>query len=176
MNNQIVERSEAVVFGGKKLTVLGRKLEVGDPAPDFSVTASNFTQVTLADSAGKIRLISVVPNLDTSVCDQQTRRFNEEASQFGDEVAIMTISAEHPINQKRWCLNAEVERIPVLSDHMDMNFGDAYGTHIRERRLEQRSVFVIDKHDKIAYVQYVEQTGTLPDFDKALDAVRGLLG
>lgn len=166
----MIERPKAVVFGGKELTVLGRQLEAGDQAPEFSVEASNYRKVTLADSAGKVRLISVVPSLDTSVCDAQTRRFNQEADNFGDDVEILTISAEHTINQKRWCSYAEVEQIQVLSDHVDMNFGNAYGTHIRDRRLEQRSIFVVDKSDTIVYTEYIRQTGQLPDFDKALEA------
>ncbi len=175
MNKNIIERQRAVVFGGKELTVLGRRLEAGDQAPEFSVEASDFSKVTLADSAGRVRLISVVAALDTSVCDMQTRRFNQEAEKFGDDVDILTISAEHPINQGRWCLAAEVDKVQVLSDHLDMNFGNAYGTHIRARRLEQRSIFVVDKSDKIVYTEYVRETGTPPDFDKALDAVRNAL-
>jgi thiol peroxidase len=175
MEKKIIERPKAVVFGGKELTVLGRQLEAGDQAPEFTVEASDFSTVSLADSAGTVRLISVVPSLDTSVCDAQTRRFNQEAGNFGDDVVILTISAEHPINQKRWCNFAEVDQVQMLSDHMDMNFGDAYGTHIKERRLEQRSIFVVDKSDKIVYTQYVRETGTLPDFEKALDAVREAL-
>ena len=175
MKDDVNVRPKAVVFGGKELAVVGRQLEAGDKAPEFSVEASDFRKVSLADSAGKVRLLSVVPSLDTSVCDAQTRRFNQEAVNFGKDVEIYTISAEHPINQKRWCLAAEVDKVQVLSDHMDMNFGDAYGTHIKDRRLEQRSTFVIDKSDKITYTQYVRETGTLPDFDKALDAVREAL-
>ena len=137
MDENIVERPKAVVFGGNELTVLGRQMQAGDQAPEFSVEASDFSKVTLADSAGKVRLLSVVPSLDTSVCDAQTRRFNEETGNFNDEVVFLTISAEHPINQKRWCNFAGVDRVQVLSDHMDMNFATAYGTHIRDRRLEQ---------------------------------------
>ena len=172
----MIERPGAVEFGGKELTVLGRQLEIGDQAPEFLVEASDFSAVSLADSAGKVRLISVVPSLDTSVCDAQTRRFNQEAGNFGDDVVILTISAEHPINQKRWCSFAEVDQVQVLSDHMDMNFGNAYGTHIKERRLEQRSIFVVDNNDLIRYVEYVRETGQLPDFEKALEAAREAAG
>jgi thiol peroxidase len=171
-----IERPRAVLFGGDELTVLGRQLEVGDQAPEFIVEASDFSKVSLADSAGKVRLISVVPSLDTSVCDAQTRRFNQEAGNFGDDVVFLTISAEHPINQKRWCNFAEVDQVQVLSDHMDMNFGNAYGTHIKDRRLEQRSIFVVDKNDLIRYVEYVRETGQLPDFEKALEATREAAG
>ncbi|GMQ77681.1 MAG: thiol peroxidase [Anaerolineae bacterium] len=176
MVKKMIERPRAVKFGGNELTVLGRQLEVGNQAPEFTVEASDFSSVSLADSTGKVRLISVVPSLDTSVCDAQTRRFNQEAGNFGGGVVFLTISAEHPLNQKRWCNFAEVDRVQVLSDHMDMNFGNAYGTHIKERRLEQRSIFVVDKNDMIRYVEYVRETGQLPDIDKALEAAREAAG
>lgn len=165
------EHLGAVKWGDTPMTIIGRRLEVGDSAPDFSVLANDFSQVTLADSDGKSRLISVVPSLDTSICDAQTRRFNEEAAKLGPDVIILTISADHPITQKRWCGAAGVDQVQVLSDYMDMNFGEAYGTWIKERRLEQRAIFVVDDDDMITYVEYVPVIGQHPDYEKALEAV-----
>ncbi|MCA9924387.1 MAG: thiol peroxidase [Anaerolineales bacterium] len=171
-----VGRYGAVTSRGKPLTVLGEPVQVGDKAPDFKLVANDASKVTLADSAGKVRLISVVPSLDTGICDAQTRRFNEEAAALGDKVVILTVSADLPAAQRRWCGAAGVDRVQTLSDHMDMNFGDAYGTHVAEIRLEQRSVFVVDEHDMVQYVEYVPEIGQHPDYEAALTAVRAAAG
>lgn len=169
------ERSEAFIWGDNKMTVIGRQLSVGDAAPDFTVVANDFSEVHLSDSAGKARLISVVPSLDTSVCDAQTRRFNQEAAGMDPNVVILTISADHPITQKRWCGAAGVDQIQVLSDYLEMSFGLAYGTWIKERRLEQRSIFVVDRNDTITYIEYVPVIGQHPDYEAALLALEGIL-
>ena len=166
------EHPGGVTHKGKPLTVIGERLSVGDKAPDFKLVANDFSQVTLADSRGKVRLISVVPSLDTGICDAQTRRFNEEAATLGDHVVVLTVSAEHPYNQRRWCGAAGIDRVQVLSDHMDMAFGTSYGTYIKELRLEQRSIFVIDANDCITYVEYVPEIAQHPDYEAALTAVK----
>jgi len=171
----VEEIAGGVVWGDQPMTIIGRRLEVGDQAPEFTVVANDFSNVHLSDSAGKIRLISVVPSLDTSICDAQTRRFNEEAAKAGPDVVILTISADHPISQKRWCGAAGVDQVQVLSDHLEMSFGLAYGTWIKERRLEQRSIFVIDKNDTITYIEYVPVIGQHPDYEAALLALEGIL-
>ena len=168
------DRFGDVTFKGEKQTVRGNVLRVGDAAPDFTLIANDLTQVTKADTAGKIRLMSVVPSLDTGICDAQTRRFNEEAANLGDNVAILTISTDLPFAQKRWCGAAGVDQVQTLSDHKDMNFGEAYGTHVVEMRVEQRAVFVVDSDDVIQYVEYVPEIAQHPDYDAALTAVRRL--
>lgn len=169
------ERHGAVTLKGNPLTVIGDPLKVGDKAPDFVLTANDLSKVTLADSKGKVRLISVVPSLDTGICDAQTRRFNEEAAKLGDGVVVLTVSAEHPFNQKRWCGAAGIDRVQVLSDHMDMNFGTAYGTYIKELRLEQRSIFVVDANDTITYIEYVPEVAQHPNYEAAITAVKEAL-
>jgi len=161
-----------VTFKGDPLTVLGNKLSVGDQAPEFSLVANDLSGVALADSAGKTRLISVVPSLDTGICDAQTRRFNEEAAVLGDKVVVLTVSTDLPFAQSRWCGAAGIENVQTLSDHRDMNFGEAYGTHIKELRLEQRAIFVVDADDKVTYVEYVPEIAQHPDYDAALTAVK----
>lgn len=165
------EHIGAFMWGDQPMTVIGRRLSVGEKAPEFTVLANDFSEVHLRDSAGKVRLISVVPSLDTSICDAQTRRFNEEAAKAGPDVVILTISADHPISQKRWCGATGVDQVQVLSDYMEMDFGEAYGTWIKERRLEQRAIFVVDDNDMITYVEYVPVIGQHPDYEKALEAV-----
>jgi len=113
-----------------------------------------------------------VPSLDTGVCDKQTRRFNEEAAALGDNVVILTVSADLPFAQARWCGAAGVDKVQTLSDHYDMNFADAYGVHIKELRLDTRAIFVVDSANKIVYAEYVPEMTDFPDFDAALAAAR----
>lgn len=168
----MIEREGDVTFKGEPLTVIGPRLKVGEPAPDFELLANDLSTVTLADSAGKARLISVVPSLDTSICDVQTRRFNEEIGKIGDPAVGLTVSADLPFAQKRWCGAAGVDRVITLSDHRDMSFGKAYGTYIKELRLEQRAVFVVDKEDTLIYVEYVPEVAQHPNYEAALEALR----
>src|SRR5690606_19179737 len=112
-------------------------------------------EVTLADFAGKVKIISVVPSLDTGVCDAQTRRFNEEADKLGDDVVILTVSVDLPFAQARWCGAAGVDKVVTLSDYKHRSFSAAYGVFIKEFALAMRSVFVIDRNDTIRYVEYV---------------------
>ncbi len=168
----MTERTGELTFKGGPLTLLGNKLSAGDPAPAFRLTANDLSPVTLDDSAGKVRLISVVPSLDTGVCDKQTRRFNEEAASIGDNVAILTVSADLPFAQARWCGAAGVDKVQTLSDHYDMNFANAYGVHIKELRLDTRAIFVVDSSGKLVYVEYVPEMTDFPDFDAALAAAK----
>ncbi|HOV76189.1 MAG TPA: thiol peroxidase [Candidatus Hydrogenedentes bacterium] len=171
----MMERPGDVTFQGNPLTAIGPRLKPGSKAPDFQLLANDLSVVTLSDSAGKIRLVSVVPSLDTPVCDTQTRRFNEQMDEWEDRVAGYTVSADLPFAQARWCGTAGIKRMQTLSDHRDMAFGSAYGTHIKELRLESRAVFVIDGNDFIQYVEYVKEITQHPDYAAALDAVKRLV-
>ncbi len=168
------ERTGELTFKGNPLTVLGGKVSVGGKAPDFNLLANDLSPVTLAKDAGKVRIISVVPSLDTPVCDTQTRKFNEAVSKLGDKVVCYTVSSDLPFAQKRWCANAGIANVVSLSDHRDMSFGDAYGTHIKELRVEQRAVFVVDADGVVRYVEYVPEIAQHPDYDKALAAAGAL--
>jgi len=170
------ERKGAVTFKGNPLTLVGPEHKPGDPAPDFSLLANDLSKVTLAESKGQARLISVVPSLDTSVCDTQTRKFNEEAAKLGGNVVVYTVSADLPFAQSRWCGAAGAGNIQTLSDHFDLNFGNAYGTHVKELRVDSRAVFVVDANDTITYVQYVPEIAQEPDYDSALKAVKSAAG
>lgn len=167
-----VERFGDYTAKGNPLTVIGEKLNVGDKAPDFTLVANDLSRVNLADFAGKVCLISVVPSLDTGLCDAQTRRFNQEAADLSENVVVLTVSAEHPFNQRRWCGAAGIDRVQVVSDHMDMSFGTAYGTYVKEWRLEQRSVFVIDAEGTITYVEYLPELTQHPDYEAAIAATK----
>ncbi|GJM74070.1 hypothetical protein HMSSN036_62860 [Paenibacillus macerans] len=113
--------------------------------------------------------------MDTGVCDAQTRRFNEEASGLGDDVVVLTVSADLPFAQARWCGAAGVDRVVTLSDYKDNSFGKAYGVLIKEFALDMRAVFVVDKENKIQYVQVLGEMTEHPDYDKPVAAVKALL-
>jgi thiol peroxidase len=158
------------------MTVLGTPVTVGEPAREANLSTSFVDSFQLlGDTQGKIRLISVVPSIDTGVCDAQTRRFNQEAADLGDKVVVLTVSVDLPFAQKRWCGAAGVDRVVMLSDYKDMAFGQAYGTHVEQLRAEQRSVFVIDADNIVRYAEYVPAIGQHPDYDAALAAVKALL-
>lgn len=110
-----------VTFKNNPVTLIGNEVKVGEKAPDFTVLANDLSPVTLKDSEGKVRLISVVPSLDTGVCDAQTRRFNEEVVALGDGVAFYTVSVDLPFAQKRWCAAAGLEGAQTVSDHKDLS-------------------------------------------------------
>ncbi|RPJ82745.1 MAG: thiol peroxidase [Acidobacteria bacterium] len=169
----MTERPEAVTLKGKPLTLLGPQLKVGDKAPDFVAVGKDLKPVKLADTKGKIRVFSVVPSLDTPVCDAQTRRFNQEAGNLPG-VGVYTISMDLPFGQSRWCAAAGVDKVIMLSDHKDASFGSNYGTLIKELRLDSRAIFVVDENDVIRHIEYVREVATHPSYDAALEATRKL--
>ncbi|MFJ5624712.1 thiol peroxidase [Peribacillus loiseleuriae] len=169
------ERSGVVTLEGNPFTLIGKEIRVGDTAPNFEVLANDLSKVTLEDSKGKVRLISCVPSLDTGVCDAQTRKFNEAASNLGNDVEVLTISVDLPFAQNRWCGAAGIDRVQTLSDHFSMSFGTAYGTYIKELRLECRAVFVVDEKDVVQYVEYVPEITEYPNYEAALEAVQSII-
>lgn len=169
------ERTGIATFKGNPITLVGPKLAAGDAAPDFTLNKNLLEEVSLQDYAGKIKLISVVPSLDTGVCDAQTRRFNSEAAGLGEEVVILTISMDLPFAQARWCGAAGIDSVITLSDYKNASFGTAYGVLIKEFRLDMRSIFVVDKNDKLAYVEYLSEMAEHPDYEAAIAAVKNLL-
>lgn len=168
----MTERKNAFKFGALEGTLVGPELKVGDKAPDFDVVANNLTHVTLGNTTGKVRIISVVPSLETGVCDTQTRRFNEEAAGLGEQVVILTISADLPFTQAKWCGAAGVDRVQTLSDHYSMSFGNAYGTHIKEVRLDSRAAFVVDSTDTIVYAEYLPVAAEQPNYAAVIEAAK----
>ena len=167
------ERSGAVTFKGSPLTLIGPELKVGSSAPNFQVLGQDLTPVTLNTFSGKTLLISVVPSLDTPVCDAQTRRFNQEAAKL-PSIDILTVSMDLPFAQKRWCGAAGIDKVQVVSDHKDASFGMAYGVLIKELRLLSRSIFLVDRTGTVRYVEYVPEVTSHPNYDAALAAVRQL--
>ncbi len=172
---QTREKPGAVTFKGNPMTLLGEDVLVGSEAPEFRVVNTDLQPVALKDSAGKVRLITVVPSLDTGVCDTMTRKFNEKAAQLPEDAVVYTVSVDLPFAQKRWCGNAGIDKVKTLSDYQDRSFGLNYGVLIKELKLLARSVFVIDRQGKVAYREIVPEVTQEPDYEAALAAVKKLL-
>jgi thiol peroxidase len=158
---------------GKPLTVVGPELKAGDKAPEFEVVSDSLQPVTLGSTGQAVRIFSVVPSLDTPVCDAQTKRFNEEAAKLPG-VEIYTISMDLPFAQKRWCGAYGVDKVKMLSDHRSGSFGEHYGTLIKDLRIESRAIFVLDKDNTVKHVEYVKEVAEHPNYEAALSVVRSL--
>jgi thiol peroxidase len=168
-----MERPGATTMRGNPLTVLGPELKPGDKAPDFEVIGDGLKPVNLANTGQAVRIFSVVPSLDTPVCDAQTKRFNEEAAKLPG-VEIYTISMDLPFAQKRWCGAFGIDKVKMLSDHRTGSFGEHYGTLIKDLRIESRAIFVVDKDNTLKHVEYVKEVAEHPNYDAALNAARSL--
>ncbi len=169
------KRTGVITFKGNPVTLVGPDITVGDNAPDFKVVDNGLQPVTLDSAKGKVQLIAVVPSIDTGVCDTMTRKFNQDAADLPDSVAVYTISVDLPFAQGRWCGNAGIERVKTLSDYQDRSFGLAYGLLIDELKLLARAVYVVDAQGKVAYREIVSEVTAEPDYQAALNAVKALL-
>jgi len=168
------ERNGIITFQGNPLTLIGKELKPGNAAPDFRVVDNGLAPVTLADFAGKIKILSAVPSLDTPVCDTETRRFNKEAAALPDKIVVLTVSMDLPFAQARWCGAAGIDRVKTLSDYQERSFAEAYGLLIKELKLLARAVFVVDTANVIRYVQIVPEITEEPDYEAALNAAKTL--
>jgi thioredoxin-dependent peroxiredoxin len=167
-------RSAAVTLKGNPVDLAGSELKVGDAVPDFKLQNNGLGDVTLADSAGKKRIVITVPSLDTPTCHQETKRFNDEAGNLAD-VEILVVSMDLPFAQKRWCGAESAENIMALSGHRCTGFGEAYGVLIQGGPLHRclaRAVFVADVEGKLTHVEYVSEIADHPNYDAALAAVQ----
>jgi thiol peroxidase len=157
------------------LTVVGPELKTGDHAPNFQAVDDALKTVDLAATGNGVRIFSVVPSLDTPVCDAQTKRFNEEAGKLPD-VSIYTISMDLPFAQKRWCGTYGVDHVKMVSDHKNGSFGENYGTLIKDLRILSRAIFVVDKDNTIRHVEYVKEVADHPNYESALQVAKSLVG
>jgi thiol peroxidase len=165
------ERTGLVKMKGNPLTLVGNEIKVGDMAPDFEVLDDKLEPVRLSLFKGKVIVLASVPSVDTTVCDLETKRFNQEAGKLGDDVVILAISMDLPFAQARWCAAAGVENLQLLSDHRDASFGNSYGVLIKELRLLARTVFIVDRKGIVQYIQYVQETTKEPDYEEVLKAL-----
>ncbi len=167
----MAERVGATTMKGNPLTLLGNEIKVGNNAPDATLVANDLSEVKLSSFKGKQVIISVVPSLDTPVCDLQTKRFNQEASKLGD-VVVLTVSKDLPFAQKRWCGAAGATAVKTLSDYRG-NFGELYGVLIKGLNLLARAIFIVGADGKVTYVQLVKEVASEPDYEAVLKAVKG---
>lgn len=167
----VQERSGAVTLRGNKMTLMGPELKPGQKAPDFEAVSDSLQPVNLDKTGHSVRIFSVIPSLDTPVCDAQTKRFNEEVEKLKG-VDIFSISMDLPFAQKRWCGAYGVDRVKMLSDHKTGSFGEQYGTLIKELRIESRALFVVDSDNTLRYVEYVPEVADHPNYDAALAAAK----
>ena len=169
-------RNDFFKLADKFVTVLGDDVKVGDVAPEFTSVVPGWATVNpLQESKGKVIILSAVPSLDTDVCDRETRRFNEEASKLSDDIIIYTISTDFPMAQKRWCGAAGVERVKVVSDVVETDFGLKYGVLIKERRYFRRSVFIVGRDGKLTYVKYLPILSEEPNYEEVINAAKEAL-
>jgi thiol peroxidase len=169
-------RTDVFKLGDNFATLLGDEVKVGDMAPEFTSVVSGWGKVNpLQESKGKVIILSAVPSLDTETCDRETRRFNQEAAQLSDEIVIYTISTDFPMAQKRWCGAAGVDKVKVVSDVLETEFGLKYGNLIQERRYLRRSVFIVGRDGKLTYVNYLPKLSDEPDYDEVINAAKEAL-
>jgi len=161
-----------VTMKGNPMTLVGDELTVGQPAPDFALTAVDLSTKTLADYAGKVVILSTIPSIDTGICDMQSKRFSKEVADLGDDVVIVTVSVDLPFAAKRWCGTEGVDNVEFLSDYKDHSFGNAYGLRVGDLGLIARSVSVIDKTGKLTYHQLVPEIAQEPDYAPVLEAAK----
>lgn len=169
-----LERPGVVTLKGKPVTLLGPEIKTGDPAPDFTVQANDFSDVRLSDFKGTVKLIASVPSVDTPVCDLEIRRFNEEAVKMDRNVQVLIVSMDLPFAQKRFCGSAGIQNVKTYSDHSLAEFGLKYGVLIKDLRLLSRAIFIVDEKDIVRYIEIVPENGTPPDYDSALKTLREL--
>jgi thioredoxin-dependent peroxiredoxin len=168
------ESNRTTILGGKSFALAGSALKAGDPAPDFDVVDASLQPINLAKTGAGVRILSVVPSLDTPVCDAQTKRFEDEAAKLPG-IRIFTVSMDLPFAQKRWCGNFGINHVGMLSDHRTGSFGEKYGTLIPDVRIESRAIFVLDNENKLRHVEYVPEVGSHPNYEAALEAARAAL-
>ncbi|MCF7946184.1 MAG: thiol peroxidase [Spirochaetia bacterium] len=167
--------NNSTTMHGNPLTLEGVTLKVGDTAPDFHALSNELEVKKLSDYGNSYKFISVVPSLDTSVCDLQTRKVNDEALNFSDDVVVLTLSMDLPFAQARWCGASGADKIITLSDHKDADFGRKFGVLIEEMRLLNRSIFILDKDNVVRYIEIVQENSNHPDYEKALKALKDVV-
>ena len=171
-------RSGVITFKGNPLTLAGEAVEAGQPAPDFTLHAfedGGMQQVTLADLQGKPTIISVVPSLDTPVCQIQTKRFNEELAVLDGQINALTVSLDLPFAMNRFCGAEDITHLRSASDYQDRSFGQNWGLLIEELKILARGTFVLDSAGQVVYAETVGEVTDEPNYDAALEALKGQL-
>lgn len=172
----MLNTTDKVTFKGNPVRMEGAVVNVGDKAPDFTVIRPPFGSASLSDLKGKTVLISVVPSVDTGICDAQLRRLNKEASELSENVVVWNLSVDLPFALSRFCSNAGIDRAEALSDHKDRDFAQKYGMYMGNLGLLARSLWIIDASGVVRYKEVVPEMTTHPDYDSALKALHDIAG
>jgi thiol peroxidase len=171
-----IERFGIYKFAGNDVTVLGPDITIGQEAPEFTVQAQDWSSFNgIQDSKGKVRIIGSLPSLNTSVCDRETRRFNQEATNLDDRIVILTVSMDLPFTLKNWCAAAGIDRVITLSEHKTADFGLKYGVLIKEQRFFRRAIFIINQNNIVIYSAYMPTIGDEPNYPEVLEVARNAL-
>ena len=171
-------RQGEVTMKGNPISLVGPRLKAGDKAPDFTCVGEGLALIKKSDTAGKVRMFSVVPSLDTPVCSIQTKKFGESMTALGDKVAAYTVSLDLPFAMKRFCGENQISRLTSLSDAHDHSFGQNYGVLIQGLPIPllARAIFVVDGSDTIRYVEIVPEIAQEPNYEAALAAIKEATG
>ncbi len=168
-----IERKGIFQFKGHDMTVIGEDIKAGQQAPDFTASTQEWLPFNgLEDTSGKVRIIAALPSLSTSVCDRETRRFNEEAANLGEDIVVLTVSMDLPYTLRNWCAAAGIDRVVTLTDHKSADFGEKYGVLLKEARIFRRAIFVVDRSGKVVYADYMPVLGDEPNYVDVLAAAR----
>jgi thiol peroxidase len=165
-----------ITFKGNPVHTTGELPSVGEKAPDFTLTKSDLSDVGLSDFAGQTKILNIVPSLDTSVCAASAKRFNEEVKNL-DNAVVLTVSADLPFAQKRFCESNNIDSVVTLSQLRNREFGRRYGIEQADGPLAGllgRAVVVVDGDDTVRYTQLVPEIAQEPDYDAVLQAVRSM--
>lgn len=172
----VKERVGLLSVGGSEVTIMGEDIQVGQKAPAFKAQTTKWETVdALKATEGKVRIIAALPSIETGVCDRETRKFNEEAANLAEDIVIIPISADLPYTIANWCAAAGIDKVMMLSDHMEASFGVNYGCLVKERRILRRAVFVIDQQDVVRYVAYMPTLGDEPDYKEVISVAKNVL-
>jgi thiol peroxidase len=173
----VEERKGLLKLGEQDVTIVGPDVKAGDYGLDFQAMTQDWRVIdVLEEHNDKVKIIAAVPSLETSICDRETRQFNQAASELDEDIVIITISADLPYTQARWCGAAGIDRVLVVSDHYSTDFATKYGCLIKERRILRRAVFILDRTNRVVYAEYMPALGVEPDYGAVLAAARKALG
>ncbi|HEY5671106.1 MAG TPA: thiol peroxidase [Anaerolineales bacterium] len=163
-------------FRGQDAPVVGADIQVNQQAPEFTVQGMDWSLFRgMGDTQGKVRIIGSLPSLSTSVCDRETRRFNQEAAALGEDIVIMMVSMDLPYTIKNWCGAAGVDRVVTVSDHLSGEFGEKYGVLLKDQRIFRRAIFVVDRNGKVVYAEYMPKMGDEPNYEQVLTVAKDVL-
>jgi len=173
-NSAEAGEGHSVTFKGDPKALAGPGIKVGDQLRDVQVVKGDLTLVNIADTRGMVRIISLVPSIDTAVCEQQTHHLSEKSGPLPPSVSLITISVDTPFAQGRFAKDAKISNVTFLSDYRGGDFGKAHGLLVKHPHILARTIMVVDKDNVIRYLQITPELAQMPDMDAAFAAARDL--